>query len=264
MSIDRFILWGIVITLGVLLVVLFFRKEIEGFDNPDPETILRKEITQYITLANDSLCPCYDLILDQKITENLPESQQSLPASDQDPDERHKAKAKAITELANASLGSGRVKDIDPTKVESLVYSYETTGLLFPCPPPTDPMQIPNNIDTFIDATAKVFFPILDEMKANVEKSLSCPPKKEGFETNRYYGLSDPIEGYNIPKEAFEDVNNDAALKQQRIQTLQVKADVLKKVLVSNTFISFFTHYKALMKVKKQFESGELQSNCST
>lgn len=263
MTIDRFILWGIVITLGLLLFVLFFRKEIEGFDNPDPETVLRKEVTQYITLANDTLCPCYDLILDQKITENLPESQQSLSPSDQDPDERHKAKAKAITELANATLGSGRVKDIDPTKVANLIYSYETTGLLFPCPPPTDPMQIPNNIDTFIDATAKVFFPILDDMKNNIEKSLSCPPKKEGFETNRYYGLPDPLKGYKIPKEAFQDVNNDAALKQQRIQTLQVKADVLKKVLASETFISLASNYTALMKLKKQWESGQMQSNCS-
>ena len=123
-------------------------------------------------------------------------------------------------------------------------------------------MQIPNNIDAFINGTIQVFLPILTDMKDKIEKSLSCS-KSEGFETNRYYGLSDPIEGYNIPKEAFQDVNNDAALKQQRIQTLQVKAHILKKVLGSKPFISFVTHYTTLMKLKNQFESGQMQSNCS-
>jgi hypothetical protein len=259
----RRILWGILITLGVLLLVLVFRKEIEGFDTPDPEAALRTEVNQYMTLANDTLCPCYSQILDQRITNNLPESQRDLSPSDQDPDERHKAKAKAITELANATIQPQRVQDIDPTKIGNLVYSYKTTGLLFPCPPPTDPMQIPNNIDAYITASAKVFLPILTDMKDKIEKSLSCPPKKEGFETTKYYGLSDPVEGFTIPAEAFKDVSKDPELKKQRIQTLQAKILVLKKVLLSDIFIGLRSNYTTLMELKKRAESGQIQSNCS-
>jgi len=277
--VGRVILWCIVITLGILLLVLLFRKEIEGFDTPDPEIVIRKEVNQYITLVNDILCPCYAQILDQKITDNLPDSQKALSASDQDPDERHKAKANAITDLANSTLNPPqRIKTITPSEVNNLEYSLEKTGLLFPCPPPTDPMLIPNNINLFIDATSKAFLPILDDIKKQIEKALSCP-KKEGFvasntenlryasndseTSNKYYGLSDPIQGFTVPKETFADVNNDPALKQQRIQTLQAKADILKKVLLSESFITLSAHYATVIALKKKAESGKMQSNCS-
>ena len=263
MHIGRAIVWALLITLSILLIVLIFRKQIEEFDNPDPETILRKEVTQYITLANDILCPCYAQILDQNITNALPESQQSLSASDQDPDERHKAKAKAITDLANLTLGPlQKIKPIDPTKVESLVFSLQTTGLLFPCPPPTDPMKIPITIDSYIIATAKIFLPILSDMKDKIEKAMSCPPKSEGFTTQRYYGMPDSLEGYTISKEAFDDVSADPALKQQRIDSLQATADILKKVLLSDTFVKLSSQYITITALKKKAESGDMQSNC--
>jgi len=276
MSIGRYILWIITLCLGLMLLILITRKTIENFDDAatDSEVSLKQEITQYITLANDTLCPCYTQILSQMMDDELPESQKFLPPSDQDPDERHKAKATAITKLAQLTIPLIKLQPIDPTKVQTLKFSLETTGLLFPCPPPTDPLQVPNTIDSYIEATIKVFLPKLKTMKEKIEKSLSC--KKEGFspieESNEHFETSMDIsvqkpyaEIHTPSKEDFDDVNNDTSnsAKLARIQALQLKVSILKKVLISNQFITLNLHYKDLMKLKQKAESGGISSNCS-
>lgn len=259
-----------------MLLILITRKTIENFDDAatDSEVSLKQEITQYITLANDTLCPCYTQILSQMMDDELPESQKFLPPSDQDPDERHKAKATAITKLAQLTIPLIKLQPIDPTKVQTLKFSLETTGLLFPCPPPTDPLQVPNTIDSYIEATIKVFLPKLKTMKEKIEKTLSC--KKEGFspieESNEHFETSMDIsvqkpyaEIHTPSKEDFDDVNNDTSnsAKLARIQALQLKVSILKKVLISNQFITLNLHYKDLMKLKQKAESGGISSNCS-
>jgi len=279
MSIGRYILWTITLCLGLMLIILVTRKTIENFDgnttiNTNSEVNLKQEITQYVTLANDTLCPCYTQILNQMIEDELPDTQKYLPPSDQDPDERHKAKATAITKLAQLTIPLIKLQPIDPTKVETLNFSLETTGLLFPCPPPTDPLQVPNTIDSYIEATVKVFLPKLQEMKEKIEKSLSC--KKEGFspiqEENEHFETSMDIsvqkpyaEVHTPSKEDFDDVNNDTSnsAKQARIQALQLKATILKNILLSNEFITLNLHYKDLMKLKQSAESRQVTSNCS-
>jgi len=128
---------------------------------------------------------------------------------------------------------------IDPKKVQTLKYSQETTGFLFPCPPPIDAMNVPNNIDDYIIATSKAFLPKLTEMKTNIEKSLSCPPKK---------------------KEKFQDktISNDSV-----IQSLQQKVETLNKALSSDVFINLSSYFKEMKVLKTKAESGNMSSNCA-
>jgi len=258
--------WTIIALLASYLIYLILSNAVEGFDGTPPDTRekdLREEVTQYMTLANDTICTAYKEILDQKIQENLSDTQKILPPSDQDPDERHKAKAKAISDMAQSTMpvmpgpfGATRrypLKPIEPSKIESLVFSVETTGFLFPCPPPTEPLQVPNNIDEMIRKTAAAFYPQINDMKKKIEESLSCPPKKQKFvDMNLYYS-----------KEGFEEANADPALAEQRIQALQIKANVLKKVLLEPTFVSFTSDVKTLRELKAKAESGQGGTNCS-
>lgn len=263
------ILWIIIILSGLHLVYLILRNTVEGFNQKLPDTRekdLRKEITQYMTLANDTLCTAYKQILDQKVDENLPDDQKILQASDQDPDERHKAKAKAITDIAQSTMpmmpgpiGLTRripLKPIEPSKVQSLVFSVETTGFLFPCPPPTEPLQVPNNIDIMIKSTVDAFFPQIDNMKKKIEESLSCPKKETTTEKYIDYQM-------HYITEPFDDANADPNLAEQRIQVLQIKADALKKALLDTTFVTFITHIKTLKELKAKAESGTGSTNCS-
>ena len=270
MPIERTILWTIVIIAGLLLIALCSKQYVEGFED-DPETLLKQEVNNYITLVNDTLCPCYAQVLDQMITDNLPDSQKSLPASEQDPDERHKAKAKAIYELAMSTIPrmppmnkpSFTIPPIRPNEVESLTFSLNRTALLFPCPPPTDPIQLPNNIDEYILRSSTIFLPKLQKIKKNIETALSC--KKEGFRTSGHIKKMTytNTNTHYTSIEAFDDVVNDDSLKQQRIQVLQIKADILKKALSSEIFINLQALYKHVMEEKQKAENGKTNSNCS-
>ena len=246
MTILYAVLWFFVIVFGTNLLYIVYNRYEEGFeDNVKQELIT--EINNYMTLANDIICPAYQGILDEKINDYLPESQKALSASDQDPDERHKAKALAIHVIAQDTMPIHPITKkpfplpaIDPTKVQTLKYSPETTGFLFPCPPPTDPMNVPNNIDEYILATSKAILPTLIDMKKNIEKSLSCPPPKT--------------------KEKFQDkaISNDSV-----IQSLQQKAATLNKALSSDVFISLSSYFKELKELKTKAESGSVTSNCA-
>ena len=272
MTIERTILWIIVIVAGLLLIALCSKNYIEGFED-DPETLLKQEVNNYITSANDTLCPCYSQVLDQMITDNLSDSQKSLPASEQDPDERHKAKAKAIYELAITTIPtlppvqkpSFMIPPIKPNEVSSLQFSLQRTAFLFPCPPPTDPIQLPNNIGDYIVRSSIAFIPKLEKIKRNIESALSCKNKnkKEGFQTSGDIQIHNYINIQHTTNEAFEDVANDDTLKQQRIQVLQIKADSLKKALSSEIFMRLQQLYKQVMEEKNKAESGQITSNCS-
>ena len=262
----RIILWSLVVGSGLYLLYLVLSATVEGFDDAissdTREKDLRKEVTEYVTLANETLCVAYKEILDQKITENLPDDQKGLPASDQDPDERHKAKAKAISDIAQSTMplmpgpvGLTRRQPLTPIKgseVENLVFSVEKTGFLFPCPPPKDPLQVPNNIDVIIRNTTDAFFPQINDMKKKIEESLSCPRKQKFTDYNMEYIA-----------EGFDDATKDPALAEQRIQVLKIKAEALKKVLVEPNFVAFISNVKALREIKAKAESGQGSTNCS-
>lgn len=253
------ILWTLIICSGLYLLYLVL-STVEGFnDIPDTrEKDLKKEVTQYMTLANETLCVAYKQILDQKVEEYLSDDQKILSPSEQDPDERHKAKAQAISEIAQSTMpmipGLNKrqpLKPITPSEVINLVFSVEKTGFLFPCPPPKDPLQVPNNIDLMIKNTTEAFFPQINNIKKKIEESLSCP-KKQNFTDYMTYTT-----------EGFDDAAKDPALAGQRIQVLQIKADALKKALVEPTFVSFISVVKTLRELKAKAESGTGSTNCS-
>jgi len=103
MSIGRTIAW-ILLAIAAIVLIYLVSPIHEGFESTNPETVLKTEVTNYMTLANDTLCTCYAQLLDQMIDDNLPDAQKALPKSEQDPDERNKAKAKAIHTLAQATV----------------------------------------------------------------------------------------------------------------------------------------------------------------
>jgi hypothetical protein len=256
------ILWLLIFLSGLYLIFLVVSTTLEGFDGNIPTTKekdLKDEITQYMTLANDTICVAYKEVLNQIIDKNLPEDQKSLSVSDQDPDIRQRVKAEAISEIAQLTMPMmppfGKkipLKPIEPGKVGSLVFSVETTGFLFPCPPPKDPLQVPNNIDQLILKTTDALFPKIIEMKNEIEKALSCPQKFTNYTPKMKYLT-----------EGFEDANADPELAEQRIQVLQIKATALKKAINNPTFITFSSHIKTLKEIKAKAESGQGSTNCS-
>jgi hypothetical protein len=68
------ILWLLIFLSGLYLIFLVVSNTIEGFDGNIPDTKekdLKDEITQYMTLANDTICVAYKEVLNQIIDKNL-------------------------------------------------------------------------------------------------------------------------------------------------------------------------------------------------
>jgi uncharacterized protein YlaN (UPF0358 family) len=225
------ILWLLIILSGLYLLYLIV--VVEGFESipselDTKEDSLRKEITSQVTILNENLCPIYKTVLDAKIDEYM--QKQSEINDDQRKALRCKAKA-----IAKASM------------------TKDTEGLLFPCPPPTDPIDIPNNIDTYIINTSIIFTLFVIKTKKTIEASLSkCT--KERFE--------DKEDDCPSPKNV--GVNNDPELQKQRIQALELKLSALKKGLNSKEYLLLLDNYKELTELKAKAESGQLTPNCSS
>jgi hypothetical protein len=225
------ILWLLIILSGLYLLYLVVI--VEGFetipsDLDIKEEGLRKEINSQITLLNENLCPIYKAVLDAR-TDAYIEKQPEINDSEK---KAFRCKARAI---AMASM------------------KKDAQDLLFQCPPYTEPMDVPNNIDNYIINTSIIFTVFVIESKKKIEESLSkCT--KEGFE--------DKDDECPSPKNA--GVNNDPELQKQRIQALELKLSALKKGLNSKEYILLLDNYKELTTLKAKAESGQLTPNCSS
>jgi len=227
MSFYHLLLWFLIGLAAFNLIYKIIRK-VEGFeDSVDPELQLRNEVNGQMTSANDTLCPIYKELLQNRVDTNLTDKEDNLA-------NRCAAKSKALESIKK-----------------------DTSNLLFPCPPPTDPMKVPNDIDKYIEKTSIVLISFLDDIKKNIEKSLSCPPKKEKFE-DKPQTQEKPDECATIPA----DVSNLPPEKAQRIQALQLKSNALKRGLENPLFLSLINKYNELKELKAKAESGKLTPNC--
>jgi len=226
------ILWLLIILSGLYLLYLIV--VVEGFETipselDTNEDTLRKEINSQITLLNENLCPIYKAVLDARIDAYI----EKHPEINDDEKKAFRCKAKAI---AKASI------------------KKDAQGLLFQCPPYTEAMDVPNNVDAYIINTSIIFTVFVIESKKKIEESLSkCT--KERFEDK---------EDEECPAPKNADVNNDPELQKQRIQALELKLSALKKGLNSKEYTLLLDNYKELTTLKAKAESGQLTPNCSS
>jgi hypothetical protein len=252
-DVVRGILWIVLIGLAILWAYKY-KKLIEGFQDTleEQETQLTNEITGAVTKISETLCPIIKETLEKLQSDLMSEEEQRKGIEKLSPERRQQIEDGALHQMKMASMG------MSPDK---LLVSKELKGLLFPCPPPTDPNEIPVDIGLYILGTAKVCGPIATEIKATVAKSRECPktePKKEAFEANTQLSFQ------FTTKEAFEDVaaSTDPAVQQARITTLKLKLLGIKNAFADPTVIQMVADYKEIKEIKQQAESGSLTPNC--
>jgi hypothetical protein len=138
----------------------------------------------------------------------------------------------------------------------------DAKGFLFPCPTPTDPANIPFNIDQYIVGSSIAFLEKMKDTLKEIQKKTSCPkqsvtrPERESFVDAATDPAKDPA------KDSTTAISNDPELKKQRIQALQLKNDSFNRGLSSKEFQTFFMIYTILKELKKKAESGGMSSNC--
>ncbi len=254
MKLWRISAWTMLFLLLVLLAWLTSQtaEAFEDMKPKDEEAELKSEVNILTTKVSEVLCPAIKEVLRQLTEDNLSDELKGTPEGERDQTKVKAAKENALRTLKLKSTGQENNPQPNPP------------SLLFPCPAPTDPLVIPQNIDQIILATCKACSKTIAEIKEKIEQSRGCPQTKENFTVllqNSYYN-----------QEAFENIkaSEDPAVKQARIASLTAKRDAYKRAMLSSEYTQLSVDYNTLMdlKAKTQGLSGDspdytaLKPNC--
>jgi hypothetical protein len=228
---KKTLLW--ILFFFILLLILTVSLSVkESFENLDDE--ITKEINSVITLFNDSFCPAYNVLLEDKMIEMDGTEEQKMIA-------------------AHAQL------------------EKDAGGALFPCPPPADPVQLPATIAKQVERSIQFFEKRLEEMKTNLLEQMnqcgSSPAEVEGFATPNV--CAPPLGKTRSPPPPpkpstcldVSDLSPDqrSAILKARLETLSTLA---RKPGVADSLANIQAITQELLDTKKKAEAGELRPNC--
>ena len=235
------------IVLGILIIYLIYAfirptGSVEPFETIDD--VYSEQITTFMTATSEILCPTYSFILEEMAKEKV--------GSD---DEKRAAALKDMTKAAG--------------------------GALFPCPPPSDPLAIPANIDSRIQTTIQYFQTEIQTLLKKVQSSLDCPT--EGFtaanSSHNYYEHFQDIcsaDQLALKKQTAEEAAAQDSAKecvapqdvtlQQRMDILKRRAGALARLLTQKEVAQQLAKIKQgteeAVSLKKRALAGELVPNC--
>jgi hypothetical protein len=236
-DVVRGILWIVLIGLAIVWAYKY-TKLIQGFQDPpqDEEKQLTEQVTAAMTQVSELLCPILKDVLEKKTSDLMTDEEE---------------------EKGFAALDSQRKGQLQAEALQN--FRVATLGLVFPCPPPTNTLEIPMNIQNYIIATARACLPTVAEIKENTAKARSCPPTKEGFELNI------PIALQHSTQEAYQDIVSaqNELIRKNRILGLQTKLQGIKDGLLNPSTVQLTTDYKEVKQMKAEAEAGTLTPNCA-
>lgn len=139
----------------------------------------------------------------------------------------------------------------------------EAQGPLFPCPPPTDPLQLPADIDKRIERTLQFFEKKLKEMKKKLEDALTTCPSVENFQDSPDLTQTPTCcVSAQTPLGLKSIVLTEEDKKRILEQRLQVLSNLMQKQNIVELFAKVKADAEELRLAKQKAEAGELKPNC--
>ncbi len=139
----------------------------------------------------------------------------------------------------------------------------EAQGPLFSCPPPTDPLQLPADIDKRIERTLQFFEKKLREMKKKVEDALTTCPSAEGFQDSPDLTQTPTC---CVSAQTPLGVKSIVLTEEDKKRILEQRLQILSNLMQQQKIVELFAKVKAdadeLRRVKQKAEAGELKPNC--
>jgi hypothetical protein len=230
-----------ILFVALLGLLVFYANTIEPFANP--QSTAAEDVTKLMTTASDVFCPAIDAILDNMQTKY----------SGTDEQKRDEAR---------------------------LELTKEAKGAMFPCPVPSDPLATPADIDGRIALSTKFLETKLVALKQEIQDSLDCKKKEEGFQSAYDEGFTDVCSGEEEVKK--EDIQRKEAAvaatkkcvspkglsEEDKNTILKSRLDTLSRVMGNPIMPPKFAVIKSLTVeikgLKEKAEKGELATNCPT
>jgi hypothetical protein len=234
----RTIAWTFLIGLALIWAYRYTRL-IQAFEDQaiDEEKKVQEELTVAMTSVSEMLCPMQKEVLKKLMEDEVTQEENEDGGIDKVTAERRKE----IRQIATLKLLKA------------------AGGPLFPCPPPSNPQEIPVAIKDYMLATARGCIPTIAKIKEDVAKARECP-KIETFT------VEIPVQITHTTTEAYEDVETteEEIMKKNRIVALQAKLRGIKEAMMDPLYIQTTVDYKEVKSLKDQAENGTLTPNCAT
>jgi hypothetical protein len=232
-----------VLVFGILLIILlgsfvYGYTVTEGFQTQeDPRATF---LNATITTTSEVFCPIYKLIV-----ENTKDDRMFETTDNPDPSLVTRKQIRTEQEAIN--------------QIQSEL-ERDAGGPIFQCPPPSDPAQLPADIDEIIRRTTTMYLAKVRKMKSDIVDSLN---KCEGFEdmpaTQCPAGCTPVVQASPQPQ-------TPPMTPQLRETILQARYDKLAPYFQQEQNTKDLQQLKVeaqeLLRIKAQAESGELKPNC--
>ena len=234
----RTVAWIFLLALAVIWGYKYTRL-IQGFETVDEEKAVQDELTTAMTAVSEILCPMQKEVFKKLMEDEVSEDENENGGFDKLSEERKKVIILKATQK----------------------FLLMAQGSIFPCPPPSNPDEIPVNIKDYMLATCRGSILTIVKIKDDVAKAREC--HKEPFTVIL---PTIPVYINHTTKEAYEDIAKieEEIMRKNRIVALQAKLRGIKEAMMDPLFIRTTTDYKEVKRLKEEAESGSMTSNCST
>jgi hypothetical protein len=249
----RTIVWIFLIGLAVIWAYKYTQL-IQAFEDQsaDEEKKIQEELTTAMTSVSEMMCPMQKEVIQKLMEDEVSEEENNKGGIENvSQQRRQELQSIATRKLALESVGISSEK--------AMLVPPNFKGLVFPCPPPSNPQEIPVNIKDYMLGTARGCAPTVAKIKEDVAKARECP-KMEKFTATI------PVYINHTTKEAYEDIAKiqEEIMKKTRIVALQAKLRGIKEAMMDPLYQQTVLDYKEVKRLKDEAEKGTLTPNCAT
>lgn len=228
---------SLTILIGIALLILLSFKLVERFESSGSTE--EDTINGYITTISESVCPALLFMLNDAV------SQMRIKGTEE---EKHKKGTEAL--------------------------EIDAGGPLFPCPPPSDPVNVPANINVRIQRTVRYLYRRLKRAGEKVQGAMNCKRKSESqlddekqkeekedqdARQEPVYDDSGSLQNADQYKQPISNQDRTAILK-LRVNTL---TQSMKNPGVVNQLVAVKTMTDGLMAMKKAAQENKIRPTCA-
>jgi hypothetical protein len=228
---------SLILLIGIVLLILISFKLVERFESTkSPE---EDRINGFITTTSEALCPALLFMLNDAILEMR----------------------------INGSQEEKNKKGME-------VLEFDAGGPLFPCPPPSDPVYVPANINARIQRSIKYLYRRLKRAGEKIQGAMNCKKKseselddeKEKEQKEDQNARQEPVYDDSGSMKNAEQYNQPIS-QEDRYTILKLRANTLSTSISNQGMLYQLVAVKnmtdGLMAMKKAAEENKIRPTCS-
>jgi len=230
-------------------------------------------VNAYITIVSESLCPALLFMMKDAVTEASMGGDDESDETSSVRDSKNEAEATRSQE-AKIQRQKQTGTEEENTKKGMDLLEFNAGGSLFPCPPPSDPVNVPANINARIQRTVKFLFLRIKRASDKVQDAMNC--KKKSKSEQKKDKEKEAKEDQNVRQQLVYDDSGGSKnadqytqpiSKEDRAIILKLRANTLTQSMKNPGILNQIAAVKnmsdSLLATKKAAEENKIKPTCS-